>query len=296
MCYFRRLTREPIMRERVADNVYVFTSEMYAQVNAGVIVGPGWSVVIDTLAYPAETLELRQFVENGLGSHVRYVINTHYHADHTLGTWLFPGAVVIGHAECRRLLDTRGRQALQQAQQNKRDLREIEIVLPEVVVRNEQISLRIGRKRLELIPLPGHSPDGLGVLLVEDRVLFAGDAMMPLPSLIDGEIEAMAGSLRQIPRMKLENLVQGHGEVILRGEIPNAVRSNLAYLSALDRYVRRAHRRRSAPTDLDQAPVEDFGKSRILMNGLAGDLHTPKFQALLHRQEGRSRRSSVGKL
>ncbi len=283
------------MRERVADNVYVFTSEMYAQVNAGVVVGPGWSVLIDTLAYPAETLELRDFVENGLGSRVRYVINTHYHADHSLGTWLFPGAVVIGHAECRRLLDTRGRQALLQAQESNRELRPIEIVLPEVVVRDEQLSLRIGRKRLELVPLPGHSADGLGVLLVEDRVLFAGDAMMPLPSLIDGEIEAMAASLRQIPRMKLENLVQGHGEVILRGEIPYAVRSNLAYLSALDRYVRRAHRRRSASPDLELAPVEDFGKSRILMNGLAGDLHARNLQALLHRQEGGGRRLSVGK-
>jgi hypothetical protein len=38
--------------------------------------------------------------------------------------------------------------------------------------------------------------------------------------------------------MKLENLVQGHGEVILRGDL-QTVRSNLAYLSALDRYVRR---------------------------------------------------------
>ena len=277
------------MRERVAENVYVFTSDLYAQVNAGVVVGPDWSVVIDTLAYPEETLELRQFVERGLGSRVRYVINTHYHADHTLGTWLFPGAVVIGHAECRRLLDTRGRHALHEAQQNNRDLHPVEIVLPEVVLRDEQISLRVGRKRLELMPLPGHSPDGIGVLLVEDRVLFSGDAMMPLPSLIDGDVESMAASLRKIPRMKLENLVQGHGEVILRGEIPNAVRSNLTYLSALDRYVRRVQRRKSPGSDAAGADVEDFGKSRILMNGLAAELHARNLQALLYRHPSRPR-------
>ena len=277
------------MRERVAENVYVFTSDLYAQVNAGVVVGPDWSVVIDTLAYPEETLELRQFVERGLGSRVRYVINTHYHADHTLGTWLFPGAVVIGHAECRRLLDTRGRQALHEAQQNNRDLHPVEIVLPEIVLRDEQISLRVGRKKLELIPLPGHSPDGIGVLLVEDRVLFSGDAMMPLPSLIDGDVESMAASLRKIPRMKLENLVQGHGEVILRGEIPNAVRSNLTYLSALDRYVRRVQRRKSPAGDAAEADVEDFGKSRILMNGLAAELHARNLQALLYRHPSRPR-------
>jgi glyoxylase-like metal-dependent hydrolase (beta-lactamase superfamily II) len=278
------------MRERVAENVHVFTSELYAQVNAGVVVGPEWSVVIDTLAYPEETRGMREFVENGLGSRVAYLILTHYHADHSLGTWMFPGAVVIAHRECRTLLDTRGRAALAEAQEGNRELQDVRIVLPEVVVDDEQVSLRVGRKTLELVPLPGHSRDGLGVLLTEDRVLFSGDAMMPLPSLVDGEIVASAASLRRIPRMKLENLVQGHGEVILRGEIQNAVRSNLAYLSALDRYVRRQQRRKSAAPPGDGADVEAFGKSRILMNGLADELHRRNLQALLRQPAGRGGR------
>lgn len=278
------------MRERVAENVHVFTSELYAQVNAGVVVGPEWSVVIDTLAYPEETLEIRDFVENSLGSQVAYVVLTHYHADHSLGTWLFPGAVVIAHRECRQLLDSRGRAALIEAQQTNRALRDVKIVLPDIVVGDEQLSLRVGRKTLELVPLPGHSRDGMGVLLTEDRVLFSGDAMMPLPSLVDGEIEASAASLRKIPRMKLENLVQGHGEVILRGEVLNAVRGNLSYLSALDRYVRRQQRRKTLSPVADEPDVEAFGKSRILMNGLADELHRRNLQALLRRPTGRNSR------
>jgi glyoxylase-like metal-dependent hydrolase (beta-lactamase superfamily II) len=269
-----------MVRERVAENVFVFTSDLYAQVNAGVVVGPEWSVIIDTLAYPAETRELKEFVETRLASVVRYVIQTHYHADHTLGTSMFPGATVIGHRECRQLLHTRGRQALLQAQDTNRDLRELEIVLPDVLVDDGQVSLRVGRRTLELIPLPGHSPDGLGVLVEEDRVLFSGDVMMPLPYLIDGDVEAMAASLRRIPRMKLENLVQGHGEVILRGEIQSAVRANLNYLAALERHVRRASRRRDPALFLDEASVEEFGKSRILLNGLAGELHTRNLRSL----------------
>src|SRR3970282_1491518 len=139
------------------------------QVNAGVVVGPEWSVVIDTLAYPEETREMRDFIENNLGSRVAYVVLTHYHADHSLGTWLFPGAVVIAHRECRPLLDTRGRAALVEAQSANRELREVQIVLADIVVGEEQLSLRVGRKTLELVPLPGHSRDGMGVLLTEDR-------------------------------------------------------------------------------------------------------------------------------
>ena len=70
-------------RERVSENVYWFQSDVYAQVTAGVVVGPHWSVVIDTLALPDETMGMREFIEHELGVPVRYVINTHYHADHT---------------------------------------------------------------------------------------------------------------------------------------------------------------------------------------------------------------------
>jgi glyoxylase-like metal-dependent hydrolase (beta-lactamase superfamily II) len=269
-----------MVRERVADNVYVFTSELYAQVNAGVVVGPEWSAVIDTLAYPEETREMKDFVENRLSSTVRYVILTHYHADHSLGTCLFPGAVILGKRECRDLLDSRGRQALAQAQETNRDLRDLHVVLPDVLIDDGIVSLRVGKRTLELVPLPGHSPDGLGVLVEEDRVLFSGDVMMPLPYLIDGDIEAMAGSLRRIPRMKLENLVQGHGEVILRGEIQNAVRANLNYLAALERHVRQASRRRDPAGFLAEGDIEAFGKSRILLNGLAGELHTRNLNTL----------------
>lgn len=273
------------MRERVADQVYVTTSELYAQVNAGIVVGPDWSVLIDTLAYPQETRELKDFVEKDLGSRVRYLIQTHYHADHTLGASFFPEAVVIAHEQCRMLLDSRGRKALEEAKRENPDLRELEIVLPDIVIDDDGLSVRVGRKTLELTPLPGHSPDGIGVLIVEDRVLFSGDVMMPLPYVVDGDIPTMIESLRRIPRMKLENLVQGHGEVILRGEISEAVRSNSTYLGAIDRYARRLKRRKT-PVSGPDPDVEEFGKSRILMNGLGGDLHQRNLDALLGRSRG----------
>ena len=67
-------------RERVSENVFWFQSEVYAQVTAGVVAGPQWAVVIDTLALPDETLAIREFIERELSVPVRYVINTHYHA------------------------------------------------------------------------------------------------------------------------------------------------------------------------------------------------------------------------
>ena len=78
-----------MQRERVSDNVYWFQSDIYAQVTAGVIVGPQWSVLIDTLAMPEETLAMRSFIEDDLRAPVRYIINTHSHADHSWGNCFF---------------------------------------------------------------------------------------------------------------------------------------------------------------------------------------------------------------
>ena len=104
--------------------------------------------------------------------------------------------------------------------------------------------------------------------------------MMPLPYLVDGDLDTAIASLKRIPRLKLENLVQGHGEVILRGEIQNAVRANLHYLANLLRHVRKAVRRRDGEARLASIDIETCGKSRILLNGLAEELHQRNLDAL----------------
>ena len=268
-------------RERVSENVYWFQSEVYAQVTAGVVTGPQWAVVIDTLAMPEETLAMREFVEHELNVPVRYVINTHYHADHTWGNCFFPGATVISHSLCRRLLEEKGPASLEAARKSNPALRPVKIVLPHVTFDDGELSLRIGKKNLILAPATGHSPDGTSVLVEEDRVLFAGDAFMPLPYLVDGDLEELTASIKKISRMGLENIVQGHGDIILRGEIDAAVKENLAYLAALRKAVRIAARRRDPAEYLEEVTIESCGKSRVYLGGLAESLHRRNLRALL---------------
>jgi glyoxylase-like metal-dependent hydrolase (beta-lactamase superfamily II) len=272
-----------VLRERVSDNVYVFTSEIYAQVNAGAVVGPDWVVLIDTLAHPEEILELKSFLEDRIGRPVRYIINTHHHTDHTLGNSLFPRATILAHALCRESLEAKGRQALELARANNPELHDVRLRLPDVTFRDGRATIRLGRRVLQVLPLPGHSADGVGVLVVEDRVLFAGDVMMPLPTLTDGNYDQMLASLKSIPRLKLENLVLGHGESVMRGEINAAIRSNLSYLAAIRKHVRKAIRLRDPEGYLREIDVEQCGKRRILLNGLAPELHARNLQSLLRK-------------
>ncbi len=275
-----------LQRERVSDNVYVFQSELYAQVTAGVIVGADWAAVVDTLSYPEETLEIRDFVEQELHVPVRYVINTHYHADHSWGSCFFPGAIVISHKLCRDFLENRGIPSLEEAQRHNSSFRKSRIILPQITFDEGEISLKVDKKTITLISLPGHSPDGIGVLNVEDRILFASDVFMPLPYLVDGDIEDMIASFKKIRKMGLENIVQGHGEVILRGEVDDTIDSHLAYLSNIRRVVRQAARRKYAGDLLETVDVESCGKSRVLLGGLAEDLHKRNLTALYEQLIG----------
>jgi cyclase len=269
-----------IQRERVADNVYAFQSEVYAQVTAGAVIGPEWAVAIDTLAYPEETLAIRDFIEQELNVPVRYVINTHYHADHAWGTCYFPGAFVISHTLCRDLLEEKGIPSLEEARAHNTSFRQSKIILPHLTFSEGSMSLLVGKKTLSLVPLPGHTKDGIGVFVEEDRVLFSGDIFMPLPYIVDGNIDDMIASLKLIDIMSLENIVQGHGDVILRGEIELAIKDHLDYLSAIRKIVRRAARRKY-PRDLfETADVESCGKSRVLIGGLAEELHQRNLVAL----------------
>lgn len=270
-------------RERVSDNVFWFQSDIYAQVTAGVVAGPHWAVVIDTLALPDETLGMREFIEHELSIPVRYVINTHHHADHAWGNCFFPGATIIAHERCRELLLENGVPSLEQATKQNSALQNVKIILPQMTFSRGNMTLKVGKKNLTIFPTPGHSEDGISVLVEEDRVLFAGDAFMPIPFIVGGNVEELIESFKQINLLSLENIVQGHGDVILRGEIEAAIKDNLSYIAAVKKAAKTAARRKSPQEYLEQISVEDCGKSRVSLGGLGVQLHEQNMASLLHQ-------------
>jgi glyoxylase-like metal-dependent hydrolase (beta-lactamase superfamily II) len=239
--------------------------------------------VIDTLALPDETQSIREFIEHELNVPVRYVINTHYHADHAWGNCFFPGATVIAHDLCRELLEERGTPSLEAAKRQNPSLRPVRIVTPHMTFVDGDLTLRVGKKNLILSPSFGHSHDGISVLVEEDRILFAGDSFMPVPHVVDGDVDDNIASIKHIAKMGLENIVQGHGDIILRGEIDAAVKENVNYLTAIKKSVKAIAKRKNAIELLQEIPIEDCGKSRVYLGGLAEGLHQSNLRALLQR-------------
>lgn len=280
-----------MFRERVSNNIYVFTSDLYAQVTAGAIVTRDGAILVDTLPFPVEARELAAFMTWVCRPGVRYVVLTHYHADHTYGAYLFPQADVVAHARCRELLTEVGAPALEAAKIEEPELEEVVLRLPDITFDDEEMGLQLAGRVMRLIHAPGHTQDSVMVYVEDARVLFAADTVMPVPSIVDGDVEAFRKSLRKVAELPIDTVVQGHGEVILRGEVQGVVQASLAYLDVIedvvteairsDRRRKKGHRR--GRDELRECSIESCGLSRIPLNGLVQQIHLTNLLSLYDR-------------
>jgi glyoxylase-like metal-dependent hydrolase (beta-lactamase superfamily II) len=275
-----------MLRERVSDNIYVFTSELYAQVTAGAIVTPEGTVLVDSLPFPSETREMASFIPRVSQEGVRYVILTHYHADHAYGSYLFPEADLISHRLCRRLLRKRGYPALQEAKAQEPMLEEVKLRLPDITFEGEDMAVQVAGQVIQLIWAPGHTKDLVMIYVEQDNVLFASDTMMPVPSIVDGQVDPFRRSLKRIRQLEIDNLVQGHGEVILVGEVKQAVNASLHYLDSIEEKVADAMESSEGREALRNDSIESTGLSRLPLHGQVQQIHTANLLALYDRRAG----------
>ena len=266
-----------MLRERIAEDIFVFTSERYLQVTACAILCGDRAVVIDTLPFPQETREMKQFIDKR--ATIDYVILTHHQPDHIYGAYLL-GGELIAHERCRRILQRDGERVLKADAAQNHELAEVQIRLPEMLLDRGEITLHIGKKTLTIFHTPGHTTDSISVYVREDKILVAGDLVMPVPYIVGGDINEMRQSLMMINDLPLENIVQGHGEVLLRGEIARTIESSLKYLDAIESKVMARVKKGASLQSLGRIHIESCHKSRIPLNGMAEQLHQANMQYL----------------
>jgi cyclase len=263
-----------VRRERVSDDIYVFTSDIYAQVTASAVVTREGIVVIDTLPFPQETREMIEYLE-GLGQGpIKYLVNTHWHGDHTNGNCIFDDSIeMVCHKRCQQAMAEFGQTALAESQETTPLLEEVELRIPDVVFESGELVLHVGNKSVEMALSPGHTLDSIVAYVREDKVLIAADTVMPVPYFVWGDRHEFRESLELLKSYNLESIVQGHGEVLLRGEIPRAIESSIEYLDLLEKKVIEIIEKGKGRQALDKLTIERCGKSRIPLNGLVQDLH-----------------------
>lgn len=260
-----------MQRERVTEDVYVFISDLYVEVTAAVVITPEGALVIDTLPFPQETRQVRDFALRRC-SYIRYVANTHHHADHVYGSYLFPEAELIAHRLCREILLKVGEESLAQAKAQTPALAPVQLRIPQLVF-DTDLLLRMGEKTIHLTHAPGHSPDGLFVHMREDKVLVASDLLTPVPLIVQGDLDEFIRSLEWVKTLNLETVIQGHGGVLLRGEIVETVDASIQYVETVKTRVKAIAEKGQPRSELKKITVEECGLSRIPLGGLVQRLH-----------------------
>ncbi len=267
--------------ERVVDGIHVFLSDLYLRVTSTVFITDEGAVVVDTLPFPEETRQVISFVEDelGPGNSIHYVVNSHHHADHVYGNWLFEGAEVIAHDECREVLARFGERRLERARRRTPELAEVKLRLPGMTF-GKEMQINLGNRKLELFHTPGNSPDGISVFEMEDQVLIAGDAIMPVPYIVNGNIDQLRATLLHFKEMEIDFIVQGHGHVLLRGEAQKAIDTSLSYLSTIVEKVQGLVEDDEPLEKLAEIDIESCGKSRIPLDGMVSELHQDNLRAV----------------
>ncbi len=266
--------------DRISEQIYVFISDLYVQVSATVVLTPEGAVVFDTLPFPSETRQMLDFCHAQMGPRsVRYLVLTHHHSDHVNGAYLFQEAQVIAHSHCRDMLAVHGPANLARGRRQNAALADAELRLPDMVF-DDELHLHLGEQHIELMHLGGHTDDIVGGFIQSERVFVASDAMMPVPHVAGGSVADLKGALRRIRDSKPAFVVQGHGDVLLKGEVAETVQANLAYLDKIVATVHEIVDKGIDPAILRRIDIEACGLSRIPLDGKVSQLHLANLVSL----------------
>ena len=184
--------------------------------NIGVVLGEDAILLIDSRASHRQADELRNELRSLTDLPVGWVVNTHFHWDHTWGNARFPEAALWGHSQCRREMVANGEHAQQEVldwipAEHREAVNEVVITPPENTF-SETASISIGREVLLSYHGLGHTNSDI-VVSVGD-VLFAGDLVEEgaPPSFGDSFPLDWGPTLRKLNLAS--TVVPGHGDVV----------------------------------------------------------------------------------
>ncbi|MEM2102330.1 MAG: MBL fold metallo-hydrolase [Candidatus Bathyarchaeia archaeon] len=227
---------------RLTPSVYFNPREAGAS-NNGIIERDHDVVFVDTSEWLSKTEQNLKFLTTKIGKPVRFLINTHYHPDHTFGNQLFTCDIIASHkapemfrqneAELPKWLETeKDKEVLE-------NLGKIKITYPNVLVK-DKLRLEDSTPIIELTHLGGHTPDSLVVHVPDEHVIFTGDLIFQgsHPFLVGSNIDEWIAALEWLQKCGAKLFLPGHGnacgvtEVLLMREYLSKFKTSLRSLKS----------------------------------------------------------------
>ena len=211
--------------QRVSNRVFIVRNIT----NSSFVIGDRSVAVIDTQVNFPSAQELLRLVLSVTTKPVEYVINTHYHWDHTNGNALFKseGATLISSKLTKEFMTARAPRQKEFLSGRGFELGD-DPFLPERTFENE-LEIDLGNMPLELFFAgSAETDDATAVHVVKENVLMSGDTVMTGSFPIFGQPcwdEGLQGdgrwqkTLIRLLETKPEHIVPGHGPLAHQGEV-----------------------------------------------------------------------------
>ncbi|MCW8879151.1 MAG: MBL fold metallo-hydrolase [Kangiellaceae bacterium] len=243
---------EPYRIEQVAPGVSValkLAAHRFIDSNVVILEGSTHRIVIDANDNLANADKLINYIQTSSRKPVKYVINTHWHSDHTLANQLYKNAfkqlkAFVGHESLPKLIiektepqlrekieqwqaaigkaeeklktgsaDKNLAQKIDSAKAQLKRLMTLTIPKPELVFKRE-MKLDFDGMDVQLLNFGrAHTPGDTIVFLPRQKVLISGDLFDELPYAGHGFPSEWLHTLKEIQRLDFTMVIPGHGEV-----------------------------------------------------------------------------------
>jgi len=192
--------------------------------NVGLVVSDTGVLVVDTRCSHAEADELLSEIRALTRLPVRWVVDTHWHWDHTFGNARFGDVEIWGHDLCRRAMvdqaDTMMTSALRWLPEHAAELEKV-VITPPSRVFTESTRIDLGSKTVTLgYHGRGHTDSDISIVVDEHDVMFLGDLVEESgpPHFDDGFPIEWPRTLGAALSDRASVIVPGHGDTMSRGE------------------------------------------------------------------------------
>ena len=203
-----------IKTEKLSDTIYVLSGKGG---NIGVSAGADGVFIIDD-KFAVMTDQIKAILAEISDKPVNYVINTHWHFDHTGGNENFgkSGSAIIAHDNVRKRMKTGGYIAAA----GKTFDPSPDVALP-VITFNDSMSLHLNGEEARLIHVKSAHTDGDGIIFFKDsNIVHMGDAFVSrnypfIDRASGGSVDGIIEAARIVLSMSdaKTQIIPGHGAV-----------------------------------------------------------------------------------
>lgn len=206
---------------KVTDNFHVLISP--AGGNVTVFNGPDGTLIVDDQLSGREEIiadAIKAIDDQG----INFILNTHYHFDHTGGNEFFgeQGSIIVSHDNVRKRLNTR-----QFITQFKREMKPLAKEGLPVVTFSENMSLHFNGDDVQIIHVPHAHTDGDAIAYFKDsNVIVGGDLIFNgrypfIDTEHGGSIKGLiAGVELMLQHANADTvIIPGHGEIMDKADL-----------------------------------------------------------------------------